>query len=478
MVPLPKPGAPDPSFHPLCHCVGPANVGGIPATVCSPGLPPGAACSEGDRPVAQQRITFEWVLEDNRAELWHGQGDGIDFALGLGLAAGERRLVRNLGRGITLLLAALILATSVGLSPVERERRIAERGITAVLNLENSAWRMRDYTLYAGLLDPTLDERWVAEWRDHWRTGADSGAGYTAKLINVRADAGLMRATLLVEQPTLLWWQTSPYVETRFYRRLDDRWVRTMPSADYWGEPRALRTEHLRLTYFARDADAVEAAAPQLERAYVGMYTTLGLEPPPAWETLTIAVVPQPVGRWTSSPNDIEVMSPSLTQVPAGQSYADYLAYDVMGWFTYRAVRDAAPGMNGRYLYRWPIVVWGLRGWLRDDLLAQPTPWQGDVLAAVQAHRDDFLPARLSEIADLRANINPARDEVILRYLAAESFVRFAAETYGRERLPDLLDALVRYGKWDEIIPQVYGVSAKRFEADWNAFLIEYYGLK
>ena len=427
--------------------------------------------------MAQQRIIFEWILEDNRVELWRGHGDATDDALGFGLSAGERQLVKALGRGLTLLLAALLLATSVGLSRVERERRLAERGITTMLNLENNAWRMRDYNLYTALLDPTLDERWVAEWRDHWRTGEDGGADYTAKLISVRADAGLMRATLLVEQPTLLWWQTSPYVETRFYRRVDGQWLRTMPSADYWGEPRAIRTAHLRLTYFARDAATVEAAAPELERAYVGMYAALGVETPPA-ETLTIAVVPQPVGRWSSAPNQIEVMSPSLTQVPAGQSDADYLAYDVMNWFTYLAVRDAVPGMNGRYLYRWPIVVWGLRGWLRDDLLARPTPWQNDVKAALQTHRDDFLPVQLTEIADLRANINPARDEVILRYLAAESFVRFAATTYGRDRLPALLDALVRSGKWDEIIPSVYGVSAERFEADWNAFLVEQYGLE
>ncbi len=425
--------------------------------------------------MAQQRITFEWVLEDNRAELWHGLGDA-DHGLGLGLA--ESRLARAVARGALLLLAALILTAAAGLSPVERERRIAERGINLTLEVENSAWRLRDYALYARLIDPTLDERWVAEWRDHWRSGADSGAGYTAKLLDVRADAGLMRATIVTEQPSLEWWQTSPYVETRFYRRMDQFWVRTMPPAEYWGEPHVMRTAHLRFTYFDRDAAAVKAVAAELERAYVDMYAALGMDAPAPAEALTIALVPQPVGRWSTSVDRMEVTSPMLTQLPVGQTVGGYLAYEAMGWFTYRALRDAAPGTSSRYLYRWPIVVWGLRGWLRDDLLTERTPWLADVTQVVQAHRDAFLPVRLAHISDLRANIDPTRDEVILRYVVAESFFHFAATKYGRERLPELLNALVRYGKWNEIIPQVYGVSARHFETEWNTFLVEQYDLE
>jgi hypothetical protein len=287
-----------------------------------------------------------------------------------------------------------------------------------------------------------------------------------------------MQTTILVEQPSLPWSETSPYRETRFYRRADQQWLRTMPSAEYWGEPYAIRTAHLRFTYFARDAALVEATADELEQAYIGMYKTLGMEPPSPGEPLTVAVVPEPVGRWSSSIDRLEMTSPVLAQVPEGQSYSDFLAYEVMGWFTYRALRDAAPGTSSRYLYRWPVVVWGLRGWLRDELLTHRSPWRDDLTEVVRARRTEFLPVRLSDISDLRANNDPTREEVILRYVAAESFVRYVAETYGRERLPDLLDGLVKYGRWGEIVPEVFGVSARRLETDWNLFLIEEYDLE
>jgi hypothetical protein len=48
---------------------------------------------------------------------------------------------------------------------------------------------------------------------------------------------------------------------------------------------------------------------------------------------------------------------------------------------------------------------------------------------------------------------------------------------YGRERLPDLLMALVRYSAWDDIIPPVFGQSVEEFEAAWNEHIISEYDL-
>jgi hypothetical protein len=186
--------------------------------------------------------------------------------------------------------------------------------------------------------------------------------------------------------------------------------------------------------------------------------------------------MPRPVGRWAASPDVLEVTSPQLSQIPQGQSDAEYLAYDVMNWFTYRALRDATPGSASRYLYRWPIVVWGLRGWLRDDLLSKPSPWRLEALRVFNDYGQQELPLGLASVSELRGEGRPSREQVIMRYLAAESFIRFVVDTYGRERLPELLGALVRYGSWNDLIPNVYGHSAEKFVADWNVHLMKHYG--
>jgi hypothetical protein len=362
------------------------------------------------------------------------------------------------------------------MNPGERERREAQKGIEFTIKLENDAWARRDRGLYESLIDPHLGDDWEDAWRDLWRAGAETEPDYKATLLYVREADGYMQATVVTEQPAFEWWQTNPYREERFYRRVDQRWLRTVPPAAHWGEARQLDTEHLRFLYYARDAEAVEYAAPKLEKAFVGMYHTLGVVVPPT-DKQVISVVPHPIGRWSSTVPQLQVTSPILAQIPMEQSEGEYLAYEIMGWFTYRAIRDAAPNSGVRYLYRWPILVWGLRGWLRDDLIEQPSPWHAEAVEVLHKSAPKFLPLSLADITDLRTNARPTREEVILRYLSAESFMKFIVESYGREKLPPLLVALVRYSSWEDIIPPVYGVSVAEFEAAWNEHVIQEYEL-
>ncbi len=425
--------------------------------------------------MTQQRITFEWVLEEGRVDFW--LPSDMDSGRGaLGLSSFEQRIVLHVLRGLALLLVVVAAASGAGMTPGERERREAQRGIAFSLSLENQAWARRDRGLYESLIDPQLDDDWEEAWRDYWRAGADIEPEFRATLLQVRESGGYMQASIITEQPAFEWWQTNPYREERFYRRVDRRWLRTVPPAAAWGESRTIETPHLQFVYYERDAEAVEIAAPKLEAAYVAMYRTLGMAQPPA-EKQVISVIPDPVNRWSSTIPQFQVTSPILAQIPSSQSDAEYLVYEVMGWFTYRAIRDAAPNSDVRYLYRWPILVWGLRGWLRDDLIDQPSPWHTEAVAILRDSADTFLPIELRDITDLRTNIRPTREQVILRYLSAESFMRFIVDTYGREHIPELLTQLVRRSTWSEIIPLVYGLTVEEFEAAWNAHVIAEYEL-
>lgn len=422
--------------------------------------------------MTHQQITFEWILEERTHDVW----GGTDQELGetrLHAVAGEQTITAYLVRFLSLALAALVLAGAAGLTAEERLRREAENGILFAVGLESQAWRTRDWDRYVEQIDPNIDPSWVGEWRNDWRDGAKNAFDYQVDVIDVQhAIDDVMRATVIAQHEFTDWEQTSPYREERFYRQIGQEWVRTMPPRDYWGEPRRLETSHLRFTYYEHDAAVVEEAAAQLDTAYAGMYDVLGIDEPPT-EKLQIFIRPFPSRRWGSMPEGLEVTSPTLEQIPVGQSPADYLAYDVMNWLTYRVLRDATPSTSVRYLYRWPIVVWGLRGWMREELLQPETPWRAEALEVLRA--SDQLPFALRNVVDLRNTERPTREEVIVRYLAAESFVSFVVDTYGEERLPEFMAAIVRYGNWDEIIQRLYGHSTEKFVADWNIYVMEHY---
>jgi len=149
-----------------------------------------------------------------------------------------------------------------------------------------------------------------------------------------------------------------------------------------------------------------------------------------------------------------------------------------MNWLTYRAVGDSVPSYGVRYLYRWPILIWGMRGWLRDEQLNQPSPWHDQALEILRQAAPQFLPLKLTDITDVHSDLHPSRQTVILRYLAAESFMTFVVDTYGTQRLTSLFEALTHHSSWSEIIRTTYGLSTDEFEAKWNAHLIKDYGLE
>ncbi len=424
--------------------------------------------------MTQRKISFEWVLEEGRADFWYtleSQPAGL-----LGVQSREEIIAKQLLRALCLLFVIVAAAAGAGITPSEQNRREAQKGIAFTLDLENDAWQRRDQGLYQALIDPHLNEEWGEEWHSQWRAGADEEPAYEAKLLFVREADDIVQATVLTEDPAFESWQISPYREERFYRRLDQRWVRTVPPASYWGEARQLETNSLHFYYYERDEEAVKAAASKLDAAYPGIYAALGFGTHPI-QKQQIAIVPSPSRRWGAA-DQLEITSPLLAQIPNGQSDEDYLASEIMSWFTYRAIRDATPDSTTRYLYRWPILVLGLRSWLRDELLNQPAPWHLQAQEVLREAAPEYLPLQLSYVTNMGGNNRPTRAEVILRYVAAESLIRFVAEKYGRERLPDLLTALVKYERWEEIIPSLYGHSVEEFVEDWNVHLLTQYGLE
>ena len=57
------------------------------------------------------------------------------------------------------------------------------------------------------------------------------------------------------------------------------------------------------------------------------------------------------------------------------------------------------------------------------------------------------------------------------RRLAAATVIDYVVDTYGRQRLPDLVVGFRTHSTWDSMIPAVFGISAQEFESGWQAHL-------
>jgi hypothetical protein len=61
--------------------------------------------------------------------------------------------------------------------------------------------------------------------------------------------------------------------------------------------------------------------------------------------------------------------------------------------------------------------------------------------------------------------------------VGAETVIEYIVATYGRDHLPHLIAALGDHASWKTLIPAVFGVSAREFEAGWQTYLAMHYGV-
>ena len=430
--------------------------------------------------MAQKRISFEWYVGEANYEDWRtliARLDAVDARASL-LTDGEWKLLTRLLRGIVLLLVVAVAATGAALSPTELARLQARQGIQFSLALENKAWQTQDNTLFNSLIDDRIPNYWNTQWRDYWQGPDVTPANANVQLVDVTLIGNLAEATVLINQPAKQWWQVSPAHEIRFYRQTEQGWMRTLPSKGFWGQQQVLETDHLRFRYFAPDAAAVKSVAPRVEAAYLALYQYLYLAPPADSPKLTLNVIPDLSQRWTSAFDDqIDITSPLLNPISGGMTASDYLADNVFNWLAYRALYKVSYHRGTSLIYTWPTLTWAMRGWLEADLLGLDSPWRQQANAVFRRDSKAIFPLGLDSVRDFRTDARSSRDDVLWRYMAAESVVDYVVHTYGRDRLPDLIRGLSRYRRWETLIPAVYAMPMDQFVTDWNVYLAQHYGL-
>ena len=419
---------------------------------------------------------------------------------------------------LVLLIGGLFLwqRAQQGLADMEDE-------IEKAALVEASAQSQHNPRLAAALLDPAADP----EWREGIveRLMADSSTPSASAVESLEWVDGIALVHLSITDPDL----PLPSRSVRFYRESAAGWLRTAPVVSFWGAAETWEGEHFSFGFHERDREAVLAAAPQVEAAYLQLRQDLGLPVLPTHRSVLVRPDDRPL-EFDFPTGELRHPSPQLLDLPAGVSDESALFRSLILYLINELVRESFDRYAYGQAWMWSnLTESGLRNWLQlesgvlDTSPALLLPWllemdpqtERELPAGVAEECQLFteLDARLLllpcisgmqpsrpnrssvlELArltttydfDFTQDANAAgtpsgpmwREETRQEIVAATTIFLYATETYGVARLPAFLEALGDHRGWTDVLPAAYGVSVDEFETGWRGWLAAEFGVK
>jgi hypothetical protein len=390
-------------------------------------------------------------------------------------------------------------------------------GIVVLLLLLGGAWKRQSQFRLASMI-ANLEETMQSEYPQ------------AVQLDKIRIQRERAITQVMVNYP-LTEAEIAAYRETHFYRHSAAGWQRTEPDPDLMGPWQTLETEHFLFRFRAIDGQTVAEAAPRVELLYDRIRRDFGLPASGDGTAITVLVAADEMPDQPSSftGRSIQVSSPALLSIPAEHTAASILHQSLVYPLTELVITEAEAQHPGSWLlgmrawrplidalYLW--ILWEEGGplamgqqelvhWLYQNAQASPgqaEPHVPDAFADIcRIYRvwklrpvEVGIPLTCSEVGgSLRAKTlqsslatrlgelfyaTISNGEVIGNMsdtVALETVIAYSVATYGRDRLPVLLDALDEHATWQGLIPAVFGVSAAEFEAGWQSYLAQQYDM-
>ena len=403
-------------------------------------------------------VDFDWqILDASEQDEWPPRPPAVDRPAGRGRS--DPRTRRHVRLVLLGLLGCLVLVGALaGMGVVGRADQAmtqVEADLATAVAVDVASWLAAPQRMNVGAID---------------------AGRVTVRRAEVHGRLALV--DVVVTRPRELW-LPAVYRQTHVYRETELGWQRAEPMPDLWGAPAVHRTQRFRIEHRARDAEAVQMAAAGLDELDADLRRELGLESAPIGERLTIAVAP---GATPADPADLYLVqtgaalvvpSPSLLPLPLDLSDGEALRQLLAGLLARRALDDAlraAPPAAA-----WQPLADGLAVWLQNEQLALPSQERTCQAQALARARARGWTPRLQDVqsaspSPAAARADPEQGRLSPRSVAV-TLVEYSVDTYGRDRLPVLLDGMHRYRRWDDLLSAVFGVPARDFEAGWQAYL-------
>ena len=416
----------------------------------------------------RQHVSFEWHLVEDEAawntlpvQEWGAENSRLiatQSAPVNPMVNIDHRITAQLVRGLTLCLVGLILVAAVDLTPAERERRRAIRGISTLLTQETKETAVQ--------APSTL-------------VSAAQVAAPIIGLVRVEPIGELTLAEVILHESPPSWRMNIPYRETRFYQETDDGWRQIRPDDLFWGTPIQRETTHLRFEFLARDAATVEPLLTQMDALYVTAHTLLGIELSAPATKLTIEITPERITGRGIYEDRVRVTSPLMAQIPNELSATTFLAHQIASRLlsliinNQSATQTIEPAIEGSFLAQWRVMRRGLRSWLQQELLAERWPWDQQAATFFRETYQADQPLTLGVLWWGNGQQFSEPEQMMWQSAVAEAVIDYAVDTHGPAILPQLWRGFHRYETSADWVNGVFGLTVEEFEAGWNQYLAE-----
>lgn len=483
--------------------------------------------------MAKEEETLRWqvLLDEDRWDSRTGAEDPIYQAKDPGTIPGAnpranpRANPASRARAMrvwALTVAAVFLAGAVSFFWLWREAQAGLEEVrdqlTAAIELEIWADERGDRAMAAGLLDENASPTWRNQMITRFFPLPDGdGSQISAHIADFDLQGDSALVTVILTDSRL----AAPYQETRVYRKTKTGWIRTAPSADFWGIWESQESAYFSFRYRTRDAAAVTAAASRIDQLYEHIYRRIGLPIAPQEEKIQVELRISGTVLQSSTRNAngriLAVASPGLLPRPLGLSaeaaLTESVIYQVINLLIWERM-ESVPG-------DWQAIRSGLRLWLiwhvdgvltqsRRDIvrwlyeesvdlrdkertrrpqnysaicqsfwLWQLRPYEiGIPLTCDQSEGHLFTPVKMP--TELRQLPMPEMDPEFRgawtrlntgRAVALAALFDFVDKTYGPASVPELLAQTPDYLRWHSLVSSTLDVSPTEFEEKWQAHM-------
>ena len=405
------------------------------------------------------------------------------------------------------LLAVLVVALGVGayLFWKTREANLELRQVLQQsVDLENWALQQADVALYSSLIDDHAPADWISRevklFQDDIR---DPSRAPQLKLVSVEfIDPDFSLATVELSAPNQGVWQ-----EVRAYRRQNNDWKQTVPTAAAWGAERTQRTACMELHYYQRDEDLTKDLASNLDNFCLQVRQDFGLPMPAKGELLRVTITPSPFistqrfaaarpsdGQqliripllnpdlmlgdysfaWLPAQREVQLTSPYVQGIVPGASPQDLLKEQIRQAAATVWLAEVGQGSANTAAINWRdpviqgIVAWEMGG---GNL---PNVWRQRLAGWTRS-------GRLLSFEDLRSR--PTRTNVPQNFTAQRSdmgisLVEYLSQAFGREVL-GRIGRQVGQAPRDGMVaglPSILNAKDFALERDWYLWIGSRYG--
>lgn len=332
----------------------------------------------------------------------------------------------------------------------QRQTARLRADIQATVDTESWARETHNLQLYRSLLDPAAQPG----WRERQEQTFLATRGQVPVKMTV-ADAVLIDPNLAVVELEVAPPDRQPYRTTRAYRRSGGMWLETsIPNGQVWLDQATRETENLRFVFHQRDAARVIAVMPDIQRLYALVLNDLLLSPPQGKRTLYVILSVHPIeSELADDPTyyDLSDLGPNADPAAIKRRLGALLLHRIMALF--------GTGRSDLSFLVQSVEEWELADWLG-------IPLPGSQVTSVQ---DLLISLPFVSLTDetWQSMKHPSA-----RAVAGQALLDYIVNTYGRDKLTDIVRSAQRHNDWYSFVTQVLGVPFREFETGWRNYAL------